>query len=117
MALSKRAYEGELLVDHRASPGLTNEQAHKLGYTLDNTGVPNAVAEGKVFEAPTMGCNHCGTVVIINPSRTRDRAYCPSCDHYICDNCELERKLPDYKHATHRQKIENYISANTRIII
>ena len=99
MALTKRAHEGEIYIDHRASPGLSNEQALKLGY------VPEALSEGKVFEAPTMGCNYCGTVVIINPNRKRDRAYCPACDMYICDNCELERRLPDYTHKTHRQKI------------
>jgi len=99
MVLTKRSHEGELFIDHRASPGFTDEQAIKLGY------IPSALSEGKVFEAPTMGCNHCGTVVIMNPKRTRDREYCSNCDMYICDNCALERKLPDYTHKTHRQKI------------
>jgi len=99
MALSKKSYEGEIFVDHRASPGLTNEQAIKLGY------IPDKLSEGKVFEAPTMSCNHCGTVVIINPKRTRDRDWCSHCDMYVCDNCAIERKLPDYVHKTYRQKI------------
>lgn len=99
MVLSKRSHEGELFIDHRASPGFTDEQAIALGY------LPSALAEGKVFEAPTMGCNHCGTVVIINPNRKRDRAYCPACDMYVCDNCELERRSSNYTHKTYRQKI------------
>lgn len=99
MALSKRSHEGELFVDHRASPGLTDEQAINLGYA------PGILGEGKVFEAPTMGCNHCGTVVIINPKRIRDRDWCSTCDMYVCDNCALERRLPGYIHSTHRQRI------------
>lgn len=99
MVLTKRSHEGEIFIDHRASPGLSKEQAAKFGYISD------AVDEGKVFEAPTMGCNHCGTVVVINPKRTRDREYCSNCDMYICDNCGLERKLPGYVHRTHRQNL------------
>lgn len=99
MGLTKRSHEGELFVDHRASPGLTDEQAIKLGYA------PGILGEGKVFEAPTMGCNHCGTVVVINPKRTRDRDWCSQCDMYVCDNCALERRLPGYVHRTHRQNI------------
>lgn len=98
MALKKQ-YEGELVVDHRASPGFTEEQSKRLGY-------PVSIKEGKVFEAPTMSCNHCGTVVIINPDRKRDREWCSTCDHYICDNCGLERKLSGYEHKTHMQKLQ-----------
>lgn len=103
MTLSKRSHEGYLMLDHRASPGFTKEQAQKLGYR------PEHVQEGKLFEAPTMGCHHCGTVVLINPDRKRDRAYCPHCDRYVCDNCELERKLPNYVHRTQRQKLEQQV--------
>ncbi len=59
------------MVDHRASPG--------LGTLIG------------LFEAPTYTCSHCQRVVILNPSRTRERGYCPKCDHYVCDACNLDR--------------------------
>lgn len=111
MALSRKSFEGEISVDHTASPGFTPEQARKLGY------LPYTVAEGKLFEAPTMGCNHCGTVVIMNPDRHREREYCMQCNMYVCDNCGLERKTSGYTHRTYRQKLDEIISANQRIQI
>lgn len=73
---SKRSHEGYLLVDHRAAP------------TCE--GLPPGI-RGPMFEAPTVTCSHCQRVVVLNPLRTRDRAYCPKCDHYVCDQCELVR--------------------------
>lgn len=67
--MSKRRFEGELLIDHRFTPG-----------------VPGPHGQG-LFEAPTYTCNHCSRVVIINPARTRPKEYCRKCDHYICDGC------------------------------
>jgi hypothetical protein len=62
--------EGGLMqIDHRASPG--------------NAQVP----EGKFAELKTLACNHCKTVQIINPLRTRERGHCSRCDAYICDPC------------------------------
>jgi hypothetical protein len=101
MILSKRSHEGEIFLDHRASPGFTAEQAKKLGYVETSSNV----GEGQLLEAPTMGCAHCNTVVIMNPDRKRDREWCSSCDRYICDNCGLERKLPGYEHKSFRQKL------------
>ncbi len=66
-----------MLVDHRHTIGLNEAEAK---------GMPPGAGRG-LFEAPTYTCSHCQTVVIINPARTRDRAYCRKCDHYICDNC------------------------------
>lgn len=74
---SKRSLEGYLLVDHRA------------GYGLGPRGTP--MGHGSVFEAGIVTCSHCQRGVIVNPLRTRDRAYCPKCDHYICDQCEAAR--------------------------
>lgn len=42
-----------------------------------------------VAEIPTLTCYHCGCVVVLNPQRTRERAWCWNCDHYICDTCKL----------------------------
>ena len=88
------------MVDHRASPGLSAQEAVSLGYH------PAQVAEGQLFEAKTNHCSHCGTVVIMNPARTRDRAFCVYCNKYICDNCGIAVKLPDYVHKTYSQQLE-----------
>jgi hypothetical protein len=74
--LSKRSREGYLLIDHSASPGLPAAIAN-----------PRLFGEGRRFEAPTLTCSHCKTVVIVNPERTRERGYCRKCDHYVCDAC------------------------------
>lgn len=74
---SKRSQEGYLLIDHRAGEG------------LGPAGTP--LAAGAVFECGIHTCSHCQRGVIVNPLRTRERAYCPKCDHYICDECELVR--------------------------
>jgi hypothetical protein len=78
---SKRSHEGYLLIDHRASPGITE---------ADLATVPEArraefQAATGIFEAPTVRCCHCGVIVIINPDRKRPRHHCPKCDHYVCD--------------------------------
>jgi hypothetical protein len=91
---SKKSRDGEIFVDHRASPGIPPDIARRLGYA------PEQVAEGTVFEAPTLGCTHCGSNVVLNPLRTRERAYCMSCNSYICDWCEAARREPDYVHRT-----------------
>lgn len=80
---------GYLMVDHRASPGLSTEQALRAGYD------PIFSGEGKVFEADTMTCAHCKSVVVRNPLRTRDRPHCYQCDHYICDICAVKAKTED----------------------
>lgn len=74
-----RRHEGYLLVDNRNTPGISDELARSAG-------MPAGHGRG-VFEAPTITCSHCQTIVVINPNRTRERAYCPKCDHYLCDNC------------------------------
>jgi hypothetical protein len=76
---SLRRYEGYLLIDHRNSPGLTDEEVARAG-------LPPGAGKG-VFEAPTISCSHCQSIVVLNPDRTRERSYCPSCDRYLCDAC------------------------------
>ena len=44
-----------------------------------------------MVEAATLTCSHCQTILIVNPLRTRERAYCSSCDHYLCDACGTAR--------------------------
>ena len=100
MSLLKKSHDGEIMVDHRASPGIPADMARRLGYD------PQQVKEGALFEAATMGCSHCGTIVVMNPLRKRERAYCPQCNRYICDWCEQARHQPDYVHRTIRQIAE-----------
>jgi hypothetical protein len=76
---SKRSHEGYLLLDHRGSPGIPESD-------ISAVGLPPGSGQG-MFEAPTYTCAHCQRVVIIEPRRTRERSWCKSCDHYICDDC------------------------------
>jgi len=78
---TKRAREGYLLIDHRASPGLTAADLARVG--LVGPGFPG----GTAFEAATYCCGHCQRLVVRNPARTRERAWCSKCDVYICDLC------------------------------
>lgn len=78
---SKLNKVGYLEINHRDSPGLNVEQSHQAGLG----GFP--VGKGQLFQADTYTCSHCCRVVILNPLRTRDRAYCAKCDRYICDTC------------------------------
>jgi len=95
----RQLHEGYLMLDHRASPGLTPEESVSLGYGVSASGE-------KLYEAKTNHCSHCGTVVIMNPQRTRERSFCQACSKYICDNCGVSMKLPDYVHKTYTQQQE-----------
>lgn len=93
--------EGEIFVDHRASPGLPEHVALAAGY------VPDQVQEGKVFEAATLKCAHCQGVSIKNPMRLRAREYCPKCEYrYVCDLCYSKTQHPDYVHMSYLKKAE-----------
>jgi len=85
---SKFSQQGEILIDHRNSPGITPEFMRANGLE----GAP-CVGAGQVFEAAIKNCKHCGADVIMNPLRSRDREWCFFCDAYICDRCGLMRKL------------------------
>lgn len=81
---SKRSREGELMIDHRASPGLTAEQVNGFG---------PVVGKGQFYESATYICRHCQFEVVINPKRDRERGWCPKCDSYLCDECEYLRSV------------------------
>ena len=81
---SQRIHEGELTIDNRASPGVPIEMVRAA--RAAGKWVPEA-GEGALFESATITCAHCGSVVILNPDRTRPRSYCRRCDRYICDGC------------------------------
>lgn len=84
---SKLNNQGELLIDHRNSPGITPEWAAARGVAGP------VVGGGKVYESGLKNCKHCGGDVLMHPQRTRDREWCSVCDAYICDSCGLLRKL------------------------
>lgn len=76
---SKRRLEGEVLIDHRDSPGSNLLLAQALG-------IPH-VPSGVRYESASFCCSHCSAVVFVNPDRTRERGYCRKCDRYLCDRC------------------------------
>ena len=82
---SKRSLEGEFLVDHRASPGLTAEQVGSFDAPV--------VGKGEVFESACVTCSHCRALIVLNPDRSRERGYCPKCDKYLCDECNYLRSI------------------------
>ena len=81
--ISKRSREGYLLIDNRNSPGVPAEQ-------MRTTGLPSDAGRG-LFESATVTCSHCHRIVVLNPDRTRERAYCSQCDYYLCDACGAAR--------------------------
>jgi hypothetical protein len=79
MSLSKRSHEGYFMLDHSQTSSVPDE-------LVIAAGLPAGAGKG-LFEAATYTCSHCQAVVVINPKRNRERAYCRGCDHYICDGC------------------------------
>ena len=77
---SLQRHEGYLMIDNRFGPGVSEEFIRASGKDA------HIVGEGQLYESSTVTCAHCGTVVILNPQRTRPRHYCPKCDKYVCDN-------------------------------
>lgn len=84
---TKRADEGYVLIDHRNSPGISPE------FIAKNRLDAPAVGAGVTYESAVSVCHHCNRDIILNPNRTRERAWCWVCDHYICDLCDTARKL------------------------
>ena len=76
--LSKRSLEGEIFIDHSASPGVTQAEIGDFGL---------AVPKGDIYESAIYTCSHCQCMVVINPQRSRERGWCSKCDKYICDEC------------------------------
>jgi len=86
MANSKRNQEGYLIIDHRACYMPVPDNV------LHSSGLPMEAGRG-LFETATYTCSHCQYIVVLNPKRTRERAYCRGCDSYICDGCGEKKKL------------------------
>lgn len=83
----KRSQEGYILIDHRNSPGISTDFVSR--HNLDAP----AVGPGQVFESAMKMCHACGTQMILNPNRSRQREWCMQHDAYLCDRCALTRRL------------------------
>src|SRR3977135_1188430 len=101
---SLKRFDGELMVDHRASPGLPADFYKPLGIDFPGVG------EGKIMHTAGFTCSHCGWAVVLNPNRKRARGYCQKCDHYVCDGCHAAMSLPQYSH-TPFEKIVDAVQA------
>ncbi len=95
MSNSKLSKDGYLMIDHRATYMPVPEDV------LRQCNLPPQAGKG-LFETRTYTCSHCEYIVIMNPERTRERAYCRGCDSYICDACGAKRAL-DFTCKTYKQ--------------
>lgn len=82
---SKREREGVVLIDHRNSPGISEEFIRKN--KIDAPAVPG----GQTFESALRVCHHCQRDIILLPNRAKEANWCWSCDHDICDMCAAAR--------------------------
>lgn len=82
---SKRSLEGSILIDHRNSPGISEEfiRANKL----DEKFGAFAVGSGKTVETAITVCHCCQRDVYHTPTRKRERGWCRKHDAYLCDDC------------------------------
>jgi hypothetical protein len=96
----KTSHDGELFIDHRASPGIPVENARRMNLPV------GLVGEGRQVTIATVGCPHCASAVVLNPDRTRERAHCYICNRYICDGCDMIRHESDYVHTTAAEVVE-----------
>jgi hypothetical protein len=77
---------------------ITDGLPRGLGYyEIDNRAAHNELPPGTIkhFEADTYTCSHCEAVVVLNPSRVRERYKCKGCNHHICDECAAKRVAGD----------------------
>jgi hypothetical protein len=77
--VSLRRHEGYLLIDNRESPGVPVELAAGAGALC--------VGKSTLYESATYTCSHCQRIVVMNPTRDRERGFCRKCNHVICDGC------------------------------
>jgi hypothetical protein len=103
MTRSKRSLEGYFLLDNSNSPGVPDSVVVPQGL------IPGA-GRGK-FESASFTCSHCEWVVVLNPDRSRERGYCPKCDHYVCDACEVLRTASGGACYPYKARVQDAIEA------
>jgi hypothetical protein len=102
MRFSERSLEGEVMIDHRASPGIPGSRL---------------LGEGTLFEGKTLSCCHCRGCWILNPLRTRERHRCFQCGgQYLCDGCNVVRLEPDYVHRSFDELADMVRSGKYQIV-
>lgn len=92
--------EGELLIDHRNSPGVPME-------LLAASGLPLEAGRG-IYEGPIYTCNHCqaGVTVVVTAFGGREKRYvCSGCRKVICPQC-AEEKTRTGMCVTFEQKVD-----------
>ena len=104
---SLKRHDGELMIDHRGTEGIPEELTKAAGLP--------ALPPGRMVEMATIGCCHCGAVVVVNPERIRPREYCQKCDRYICDWCKAASLKAEYVHRTFNQIAEMVMSGRYTI--
>lgn len=80
--------EGELVIDHRESPGVSEALVREAG-------LPAGAGRG-LFKAPIYTCGHCqkGVTVVIGAFGTREKRYvCSGCRKVLCDQCARKKAL------------------------
>jgi hypothetical protein len=111
MTISKLRNQGELLIDHSNSPGISEEWVKANQHHLAAAGATAIiVGKGKKFESGLKNCSHCGADVVMNPQRTREREWCWTCDAYICDGCGFAKKQPGYVHKSAREALDQHFN-------
>jgi hypothetical protein len=78
---SERDLEGYMMIDHRDAPPVPD-------WMLRQAGLPSSMGRG-LAESATYTCKHCCAVVVLNPDRSRERAWCRAGKHRICDACAV----------------------------
>mgnify|MGYP001252610740 FL=1 len=99
---SLRSHEGYFLIDHRDSPGVSDE-------VMVAQGMPPGSGH-HIFESATFTCSHCQAVVVMHPDRSRDRGYCRKCDHLICDGCETAKAVSGGECRSFKRLVDNILN-------
>ena len=60
-------------------------------YLLVNDSRPVPAELRGAQRVPTYTCAHCRSLVVLNPTRRRERAFCKRCEYWICDDCHARR--------------------------
>lgn len=102
---SKRSQEGYFNLDSRNGPIPVD--------VLAKNGLPIGAGNSN-YEAPTYTCSHCQRVVLMNPSRTRERSYCRKCDAYMCDNCGASYAASGGQCRSFKRLLEEFAEAEAR---
>jgi hypothetical protein len=109
--ITQKSREGELFIDHRASPGMPKGFMRSLGLDAPD------VIEGKMWVGATLTCCHCNAVVIKNHERKRSRGHCFKCDAYICDACEANKTCTPFSKILDNEEKRIYRAEQNNLLL